>query len=109
MPPATQESHPTEEPLVEKPPSETEAKWKWSFSGIIKELRRRHQVKRISDAPGIRQSILAILKTSCETFTSCRRRTLPLSNYLAVRSRVKRAARLYTAFCACSLPSAGRS
>jgi hypothetical protein len=110
MPPARQGSHPPEEPLVvEKAPSETEGKWGWSFSGIIKELRRRHKVKRISDAPGVRQSILAILKTSCETFTSCRRRALPLSNRLAVRSRVKRATYLYTAFCARSLPSSGGS
>jgi len=33
-------------------------------SGIIQELRRRHRVKPISDVPGVRQSILAILKRS---------------------------------------------
>ena len=61
----------TEQPIIEKPTSdeeETSAKWKWSFSGITQELRRRHGLRKVSGVPGVRQSILAILKTSCETF-----------------------------------------
>ncbi|KAI9461600.1 calcium/proton exchanger [Lactarius psammicola] len=60
-------THLTEQPIMEQTNSEeksTEAKWKWSLYGIIQELRRRHKVKQLSGVPGVRQSILAILKTS---------------------------------------------
>lgn len=56
-----------EQPIMEKTISEggaTHAKWKWSFSGMIQELRRRHKPKELREVPGVRQSILAILKTS---------------------------------------------
>ena len=104
IPPSRQESLPEPPPpIVEKAPSESDGKWKWSFSGIVGELRRRHRMKPISDAPSVRQSIIAILKTSCKTFSSCR----PLASPHLVRSRVERTTHLYTALCACSLPSSG--
>ncbi|KAI9439938.1 calcium/proton exchanger [Lactarius indigo] len=56
----------TEEPIMEHAASEkgTNAKQKWSVAGKFKELRRRHKLKKLNGVPGIRQSILAILKTS---------------------------------------------
>ncbi|KAH9068439.1 calcium/proton exchanger [Lactarius deliciosus] len=57
----------TEEPIPEQTTSEekvTKVKWKKSPSGIIKELRRRHGIKKLDGVPGVRKSILAILKTS---------------------------------------------
>ena len=66
----------TEQPIMENAASEggaTHAKTKWSFSGIIQELRQQHKLKKHPEVPGVRQSILAVLKSSCKTFTSCRR------------------------------------
>ncbi|KAH9003009.1 calcium/proton exchanger [Lactarius hatsudake] len=57
----------TEEPILEQTTSEekvTKVKWKKTPSGIIKELRRRHGIKKLDGVPGVRKSILAILKTS---------------------------------------------
>ena len=66
----------TEQPIIEKPTNEgeeTPTNWKWSFYGIFQELRRRHRLKKVDGVPGVRQSTLAILKTSCKTFTTCPR------------------------------------
>lgn len=71
-------SEPVEPQIEEKPPSESKPKLKWTFSGIIEHLRERHRVKQLEGVPGIRESILAILKTSCKSFTSCRRLASPL-------------------------------
>ncbi|KAH9014308.1 calcium/proton exchanger [Lactarius pseudohatsudake] len=57
----------TEEPILEQTTSEEKVikvKWKKSPSGIIKELRQRHRIKKLDGVPGVRKSILAILKTS---------------------------------------------
>ncbi|KAH8994976.1 calcium/proton exchanger [Lactarius akahatsu] len=57
----------TEEPILEQTTIEekvTKVKWKKSPSGIVKELRRRHRIKKLDGVPGVRKSILAILKTS---------------------------------------------
>ena len=83
----------------------THANWKWSFSGILQELLRRNKRKKLTRIPGVRQSILAILKTSCKTFTSHRCLAQTLSDCSVNRFRVERAPHLYTAFCANFLPS----
>ena len=101
-------SEPAEPPIAEKPPSEIEPKFKWTPSGIFGELRRRHRVKQLKGVPGIRESILAILKTSCEPFHLLSSPGLAfVSDGLGVLSRVECAAYIYTALCACFLPSSG--
>lgn len=64
IPTAAPEDTLPEPPIAEKSPSEKGTKSKWNVSRIIKDLRERHRVKSIPGAPGVRQSILAILKTS---------------------------------------------
>ncbi|KAH9063878.1 calcium/proton exchanger [Lactarius vividus] len=57
----------TEEPIMDQTANEgkaTDTKWKKSPSGIIQEFRRRHRMKKLDGVPGVRKSILAILKTS---------------------------------------------
>lgn len=39
-------------------------------SGIFGELRRRHKIKLVSQVPGVRESLIAILKTSSTTLSS---------------------------------------
>lgn len=53
-----------EQAIMKRASEERGTNSKWSSSRIIEELRRRHVVRRVSGAPGVRQSILAILKRS---------------------------------------------
>jgi hypothetical protein len=68
MAPAPQDSL-TEQPIISEERA-TPAN-KWNICGRIQELGRLHRLKKLQGAPGVRQSLLAILKTSCKTFTGC--------------------------------------
>jgi Ca2+:H+ antiporter len=61
MAPAPQDSL-TEQPIISEERA-TPAN-KWNICGRIQELGRLHRLKKLQGAPGVRQSLLAILKTS---------------------------------------------
>ncbi len=96
--PATLESH-AEHPILEQE-GEAQAKRKWSPSAIFQRMHREHKVKQLDGVPGVRQSILAILKSSRKPYTTLLS-PVSLHNYLGVLGRIERSAHLYTAFRAC--------